>query len=112
MTVRAPNQGSLRAQLLTFFSDNPNQLLARSEIGERFFVSEKTIQAVITRLNRDGQIRTLFGPNRTAFYVLASNAIVKLPRPIKEPKPTRRWPGASSYVPPRPIPISIFEWRP
>lgn len=112
MTVRAPNQSSLRAQLLTFFSQNPDKLLARSEIGARFFVSEKTIQPVITRLKQDGQIKTLFGPHRTAFYVLATNAMVKLPKPAKEPKQTRHWPTTSSYVPPRPIPISVFEWRP
>lgn len=107
--IYKPKQTSLRAKLLAEFADDPSKLIERSEIIERYRVSEKAIQLAIGLLNRDGLIKTLYGPNRARYYALASQAELPVPKTPKQPKPSRAWSSTSYYVAPKPIVNSIFN---
>lgn len=111
---RTPNRDSLRAKLLQFFVENPGAMITRQQACERFGATLNTLERTVTAMRRDGHIKSLYGPNRVSFYLQGDSPIKKLPKAKTEPKPKeiRRWPSSSSYVPPRPIPISVFEWRP
>ena len=105
----------IRGKLLRFFADNPTAMVTRQEICDRFSVTIHSLEYAVTILRRDGHIKSLYGPNQTAYYLRGDSPIDKLPKPPtvqKAPKTVRRWPEGSSYVAPQPIAISVFEWRP
>lgn len=108
MRKYTPKRNSLRSKILMHFAANPDSLLTRCEIAERFGVSSKTVETAISLLKRDGAIKVLFGPGRTAYYARADGSTPKLPKPPRQPKLIRDWPSTSSYVPPRPIANSVW----
>lgn len=111
----APKRDCIRAKLLQFFADNPQGMIGRDDARERYGCTLASLEYAVTMLKRDGHIKSLYGPHRTTYYLKGDSPVVRLPKPArvrKDPAVIRHWPETSSYVEPRPIPISVFEWRP
>jgi hypothetical protein len=108
--ARTPNRGSLRAKLLALFVENPQLILNRQEILERFPVKISALDLVVNRLKQDGHIKSLMGPRRFVSYASASLPEPNKIKPALKTKANRDWPSSSTYVAPKTIPISIFDY--
>jgi hypothetical protein len=111
----AAKHSCIRGKLLLFFAENPAAMISRQEACERYGVTLHGLEHAVTMLKRDGHIKTLYGPNRVSYYLKGDSPVVKLPkapRVRKPPAQVRSWPDGSYYVAPKPIAISVFEWRP
>jgi hypothetical protein len=108
--IRTPNRGSLRAKLLSLFMENPQLILTRQEIIERFPVKISALDLVVNRLKQDGHIKSLMGPRRFVSYASTSLPEPKKIKPALKTKANRDWSSSSTYVAPKAIPISIFDY--
>lgn len=129
--VRAPRRNSLRAKLLAFYADNPSAELTQREIATKFDCSAASVEEVLGVLRAEKVIQSAYvyrlmqgvivqkpahSPTREQLRAERRAELVRLGlRPNELPakaQGTREWPAASTYVEPKPIAISVFEWRP